>query len=234
MRNFDVMVESTPSKSYRVNRVRSQYDLRAETIKERFTGTLDIDDNWNIGVITGPSGSGKSSIARQLWPNEMGIKPGPWKSPSVVDDLPGEDDESVFKTLHRVGFGSIPSWLKPFHVLSMGEQMRVETAWRLLTPDPVVVVDEFTSTVDRDIARFACIAIRKAILESGKKFVAVSCHRDFIDWLAPDWVLDTKDMTFAKKANGPILLSELRSGDVLPGSGICSVDIIISRTTCRR
>ena len=234
MRNFDVTVESKPSKSYRVNRVRSQYDLRAETITERFTGSLDIDEDWGIGVITGPSGSGKSSIARQLWPAEMAIKPGPWKSASVVDDLPGEDDENIFRTLHRVGFGSIPSWLKPFGVLSMGEQMRVETAWRLLTPDPVVVVDEFTSTVDRDIARFACIAIRKAIMESGKKFVAVSCHRDFIEWLAPDWVLDTKDMTFTKKANGPISICGSRLGGVLPGSGICSVGITISRTTCRR
>jgi ABC-type lipoprotein export system ATPase subunit len=234
MRNFDVTVESEPSKSYRVNRVRSQYDLRATTIRERFTGTLDIGDDWGIGVITGPSGSGKSSIARQLWPAEMGVKPGPWRSPSVIDDLPGQDDETIFKTLHRVGFGSIPSWLKPFGVLSMGEQMRVETAWRLLTPDPVVVVDEFTSTVDRDIARFACIAIRKAITESGKKFVAVSCHRDFIEWLAPDWVLDTKDMTFTKKTNGPISISGSRLGGALPGCGVCSVGITISRTFCRR
>jgi ATPase subunit of ABC transporter with duplicated ATPase domains len=227
------MVESRPSNSYRVNRVRSQYDLRDEVIRERFTGALDVDDDWQIGVITGPSGSGKSSIARQLWPTEIKVKPGPWKSSSVVDDLPGDDDD-VFRMLHRVGFGSIPSWLKPFGVLSMGEQMRVETAWRLLSPADTVVVDEFSSTVDRDIARFACVAIRKAIQASGKQFVAVSCHRDFIDWLAPDWVLDTRTMQVEKKKSGQTCESNSKSLRVPSQHGRNSVVITICRTRCRK
>lgn len=48
--------------------------------------------------------------------------------------------------------------------------------------------------VDRQVAQTACIAINKAIKRAEKKFVAVSCHYDILDWLQPDWVLDTKDM----------------------------------------
>ena len=29
-----------------------------------------------------------------------------------------------------------------------------------------------------------------------KKFVAVSCHRDIVDWLEPDWVYDTEEQRF--------------------------------------
>lgn len=29
-----------------------------------------------------------------------------------------------------------------------------------------------------------------------KRFIAVSCHFDIIDWLMPDWIFNTNDMTF--------------------------------------
>jgi ABC-type ATPase with predicted acetyltransferase domain len=161
----------------------------------------------------------------------MAVNPGPWRSRSVIDDLPGDDDD-VFRTLHRVGFGSIPSWLEPFSVLSTGEQMRVEIAWRLLGPDNTVVVDEFTSTVDRDIARFACVAIRKAIKASNKQFVAVSCHNDFIEWLAPDWILNTQTMQTEKKKTGKISGSNLKLDPVINQDGMSSVVITICRTRC--
>ena len=30
----------------------------------------------------------------------------------------------------------------------------------------------------------------------GKKFVAVSCHDDIIEWLQPDWLYDTNQQIF--------------------------------------
>ena len=55
------------------------------------------------------------------------------------------------------------------------------------------VPDEFTSTVDRQVAKVLCIALNKTLKEHypEKKFVAVSCHKDFIEYLQPDWVYDT-------------------------------------------
>ena len=37
-------------------------------------------------------------------------------------------------------------------------------------------------------------AIAVAIKKTNKKFVAVSCHYDILDWLQPDWVFDTNKM----------------------------------------
>ena len=196
---FDILRQSEPSTTWRVAKMRSAYDLTANRIIEHFQGELELPDSWQIGVITGHSGTGKSTIARELWPDSY-ITQFEYSAPSVIDDFPKTlDDEELFKTLHRVGFGSIPSWLKPYNVLSQGECMRVDLARAILSDRKLIVFDEFTSTVDRDVAKFVCAAVKKAVRETKKQLIVVSCHDDFIDWLAPDWVFSTNDMRLKKK-----------------------------------
>jgi hypothetical protein len=45
----------------------------------------------------------------------------------------------------------------------------------------------------------------KSIRKTDKQFVAVTCHYDVVDWLEPDWVLWTDDMTLIKKRTRPKL-----------------------------
>ena len=35
-----------------------------------------------------------------------------------------------------------------------------------------------------------------ALRKMNKKFVAVACHRDIIEWLEPDWIYDTDEQMF--------------------------------------
>ena len=56
--------------------------------------------------------------------------------------------------------------------------------------------DEFTSVVDRTVARVSSFAIQKALRKTNTQFVAVTCHYDVQEWLMPDWVFRTDDMTF--------------------------------------
>ena len=49
-------------------------------------------------------------------------------------------------------------------------------------------MDEFTSVVDRTVARIGSAALARTVRGRGLRFVAVSCHDDIIDWLQPDWV----------------------------------------------
>lgn len=117
-----------------------------------------------------------------------------YNSKSVIDDMPAHCSvDDISKMFYAVGFGSVPSWLKPYSVLSNGEKMRVDLANALLRYNEVAF-DEFTSVVDRNVAKTCCIAIKKAIKLTGKKFIAVSCHYDILDYLEPDWVFDTKEM----------------------------------------
>jgi GNAT superfamily N-acetyltransferase len=59
-------------------------------------------------------------------------------------------------------------------------------------PTPLVVFDEFTSVVDRNVARACSAAVSKGIRRGNIpcRFVAVTCHYDVAEWLEADWVLD--------------------------------------------
>ena len=154
---------------------------------------LPIEDKeWSVGLVVGPSGSGKSSLARALWPEAD--RPADTWTPdeSVVDNFPkGMGIREVVDLLTAVGLGSPPAWIRPYRTLSTGEAFRASLARALAETDGLVVVDEFTSTVDRQVAKVASHAVQKAVRKRGKQLIAVTCHYDVIDWLQPDWVYDT-------------------------------------------
>ena len=104
--------------------------------------------------------------------------------------------QEITKALTSVGFASVPSWLKPYSVLSNGEKMRCDLARAILSDKELFVFDEFTSVVDRNVAKIGSFAMQKAIRKTNKRFIAVTCHYDVEDWLLPDWVFDTNSMTF--------------------------------------
>ena len=160
---------------------------------------LPIEEQpWSVGLVVGPSGSGKSTVMRNVWgePAELA-----WSAPSVIDDVaPGIGIDRIAETFGSVGFNTIPAWMRPHAVLSNGERFRADIARRLLElPDPIVV-DEFTSVVDRQVAKVASHAIQKYVRKNGRKFVAVGCHYDVIDWLQPDWVLDMATCSFTRRS----------------------------------
>ncbi len=194
MPNFDIVRVNTPDITYRVAKVQADYDVKLEHSCEHFVGSIDIpdDDKWHIGLIVGGSATGKSTIAKELFP-DIYVNGYNYTHKSVIDDMPCDNVNQIEKMFYAVGFGSVPSWLKPYEVLSEGEKMRVDLARAMLSSDRVCF-DEFTSVVDRQVARTACIAIKKAIIENKMHFIAVSCHRDIIEWLTPDWVFDTSTM----------------------------------------
>jgi len=66
---------------------------------------------------------------------------------------------------------------------------------------PLVVCDEFTSVVDRTVAKIGSAAVANA-LRDGRipgRFVAVSCHADVAEWLSPDWLIDTVAGTCSRR-----------------------------------
>ena len=86
--------------------------------------------------------------------------------------------------------------MRPFHVLSNGEQFRVGLARLLAELPELAVVDEFTSVVDRTVAQLGSTALAKTVRRRGGKFVAVSCHEDIEEWLQPDWVYRPAELRF--------------------------------------
>lgn len=194
MPNFDIVRENKANNTFRVAKIMSDFDVQLHTVKEVFQGEIIYPDDWKIGLIVGGSGTGKTTIARELFQSDF-EEDFEYKHNSVVDDLEGKSLEEIQRMFYTVGFGSVPSWLKPYHVLSNGEKMRVDLARKFLKND-FVVFDEFTSVVDRQVAKTMCVAIKKMMEKTKeKRFVAISCHFDIVEYLQPDWVFNTDTMT---------------------------------------
>jgi GNAT superfamily N-acetyltransferase len=208
---------------------------------------------WRIGLIVGPSGSGKSTIARHMFGQRFYERREWPPDRAVIDGLGNRPIKQVTGLFTAVGFSSPPSWIKPYHVLSGGEQFRCDLARALgtlqtgvmgdgsqgqanketrrqgdketaggeqgrspclpvsLSPCPssdstfavspavpLVAFDEFTSVVDRNVARVASAAIAKGLRSGqiGGQFVAVTCHYDVTEWLQPDWIIDMATARF--------------------------------------
>ena len=89
--------------------------------------------------------------------------------------------------------------MRPYAVLSNGEKFRVDMARTLAEMPDLAVVDEFTSVVDRQVAQVGSSCVAKAVRRRGRKFVAVSCHYDILDWLQPDWVFQPHTGVFERR-----------------------------------
>lgn len=74
-------------------------------LEKRFKGSLPIEEgDWQIGVIVGRSGSGKTSIAKQLFP-EAYIRGFEYTRKCVLDDFPEElETGEITRTLCSVGY----------------------------------------------------------------------------------------------------------------------------------
>ena len=197
MPNFDIIKTSEIENSFRNKSIIDTYELNIKKVTEKFKGNLDIDNKkWNIGLIVGRSGTGKTTVAKECF-SEYYFEDFEWDNKSVIENMPKDIELShITKIFNSVGFGTVWSWLKPYFVLSNGEKMRVNLARCILESQDKIVFDEFTSVVDRTIAKTASCALSKAIRKLDKQFIGVSCHKDIIEWLEPDWIYDTDKKKF--------------------------------------
>lgn len=199
MSGIVIVRESTVRKTPRVMQLEGIFDVPpSEKSAEQWTVDLQLPESWNVGLIVGASGSGKTTVARELFGNNI-INGFEWsKDKSILDDFPKEMSiKDICDLLSSVGFSSPPSWVRPFHVLSNGEQFRVNMARALVENKDIAVVDEFTSVVDRTVAQIGSAAIQKTVRKRNQKFIAVSCHYDIAEWLEPDWIYQPATNEFA-------------------------------------
>lgn len=145
----------------------------------------DLPDTWGIGLIVGPSGSGKSSLLRSRFGDEQRVE---WATDrSVCSHF--IDEEDAIARLGAVGLNSIPTWTRPYYALSTGEKFRADLARRL---GDNAVIDEFTSVVDRNVAKACSVALHRYVDRATVRcMVLASCHYDIVDWLQPEWWFDT-------------------------------------------
>jgi ABC-type lipoprotein export system ATPase subunit/GNAT superfamily N-acetyltransferase len=141
---------------------------------------------WNIGVIYGGSGTGKTTLLKEfgsLTDDDFD------ETKPLVSNFDWLDPKEATFLLSAMGLSSVPTWLRPFSLLSNGEQYRASLAYKVgkAKPGDVILIDEFTSVVDRDVAKAMSNALQKYIRRHNKKIILASCHFDIMEWLQPDW-----------------------------------------------
>ena len=227
MPSFDLIKTWENPESFRAQSVIGSFALVDCKLEKHFRGSLPIDEEpWQIGVIVGRSGTGKTSMAKELF-GAAYINRFEYSHKSILDDFPEYlSVADITRALCSVGFASPPDWLKSYEQLSQGEKMRVDIARALMLQQDLIVFDEFTSVVDREVAQVSAFAISKAIRKTKKRFIAVTCHYDVVDWLEPDWIFTTDTMGFIKKKNqDPKLLSTFADAAQISGDSLGNITI---------
>jgi ABC-type ATPase involved in cell division len=164
------------------------FDLSFEGTSSFKCWAKPIVGDFSLGLIIGPSGSGKSLLLKEFGQEEK-IEWNPKKA--IVSHF--SDPLEATERLMSVGFNDVRAFVRPYHVLSTGEQFRADLARRLRNGS---VIDEFTSVVDRNVAKAASVALKRHAAKVGiKNVVLATCHRDILEWLSPDWYFDTTDGT---------------------------------------
>jgi GNAT superfamily N-acetyltransferase len=146
----------------------------------------DLPEHWNIGVIVGASGTGKSQLLTQF---DGQLEPVPnWDySRSIASHF--DDAVDASEKLSAAGLMSVPEWVKPHNVLSNGQKFRADLARSLYN---CARIDEFTSVVDRNVAKAASTSMARYVRNNDiEGIVIATCHRDILEYLEPDWVIDT-------------------------------------------
>ncbi|CAE7226594.1 unnamed protein product [Symbiodinium natans] len=161
--------------------------------------SLPVPHDFKLGVITGPSGSGKSSLAADVFGASPVIS---WSAEPVIAHFESLDRAREFLEAAHLD----PSIaMRPYSSLSGGEQARADMA-RVLDlgcRDPkgqgkrprykALILDEFTSLVDRRTANAMAQGLQRLVQRRRlSKVVVVSCHSDFVhkSALEPDWLFE--------------------------------------------
>jgi ABC-type lipoprotein export system ATPase subunit/GNAT superfamily N-acetyltransferase len=148
---------------------------------------LEENEKWNIGVIYGGSGCGKSTILKTFGQIKEPIFD---NSKSLISNFSWLSPKDAANLLSSMGLSSIPCYLRPHCTLSNGEQYRANLAYCVSKAknEDVILIDEYTSVVDRDVAKAMSNALQKFIRRENKKIILASCHFDIMEWLQPDWI----------------------------------------------
>lgn len=143
-----------------------------------------LDFDFKTLCIVGASGSGKSTLLREFKNYKSELRH--YDDNAIVSNFATPQDAS--ERLSAVGLNSMPVWCRPRRVLSVGEGFRADLALNL---ESYSIFDEFTSTIDRNVAKSTCNGVKRYIDDKNLHHVVFcSCHKDYIPFLKPDIVID--------------------------------------------
>jgi ABC-type lipoprotein export system ATPase subunit len=166
-------------------------------------------DDWNILLICGKSGSGKSTILNEVYGTSKPIMYD--YSKCVISQFPRLTEEEVCDLLSSMGLASVPTWLRKPQELSNGERARLDIAKAIYDANGgIVLLDEYTSVVNRAAAKSMSHALQRYARQKGLKIIIASCHFDIVEWLQPDYMFNLEH----RDENGEVEMEKMVYEDI--------------------
>jgi ABC-type lipoprotein export system ATPase subunit len=197
---YIVNLESPIAKSFRCVKAANSLDIDPEAkSKHHLKVNADLDTDYNVGLIVGASGSGKTTLAKKIFGDDC-FKTLLKEDTPIIDQLPEHlDYDQCAQLLAGVGLTSVPCWIRPAYTLSNGQKARAEACLQMANTEGTIIIDEWTSVVDRTVGKVMSSSIQKHARRTKKKIVLASCHYDVIDWLNPDWIIDCNKQEYIER-----------------------------------
>lgn len=185
-------------------------DIAKKSVHHLVIDNIAIPKDWNVGLIYGASGSGKTTLAKAIFGDDIFHTVINGDTP-IINQLPeGLTYDECASILTGIGLNSVPCWVRPVKTLSNGQLARAEAALLMTqaTDTNIVCVDEWTSVVDRTVAKAMSHCLQKFARSKGKRIILLSCHNDVLEWLNPDFMIDCNEQRFISRANENFFFGE--------------------------
>jgi len=194
----EVKLQSEISDSFRCQMACNalDIDINKKSVHHLLVDGISIPEQWHVGLICGASGSGKTTLAKKVFGDNI-FRTILDEDKPIIDQLPANlSYDECAEILSGIGLNSVPCWVRPVKTLSNGQRARAEAALLMVQDAEVICIDEWTSVVDRTVAKAMSHCVQKFAKKRNKQIILLSCHYDIIEWLSPDWVIDCNEQKF--------------------------------------
>ena len=152
----------------------------------------------DVVYITGQSGSGKSTILRELAKQmaEQGLKVADidkveLREVPLVDQI-GKNTDEALRLMGLAGINDANLWVRKPSELSDGQRYRLRLAKIIESGAAVWTADEFLAVLDRETAKVIAFAMQNLARKQGVTFIVATTHRDMVPDLAPSISINKK------------------------------------------
>ncbi|OYV36825.1 MAG: ABC transporter [Rhodospirillales bacterium 20-64-7] len=154
---------------------------------------IDIEQG-DVVYITGQSGSGKSTVLRELAKQmeELGVADldgVPLDSTKSLIDQIGHNTDEGIRLMGIAGINDAYLWCRKPQELSDGQRYRFRLAKIIESGAKVWTADEFLAVLDRDTAKVIAFNMQKIARKIGATLLVATTHNDMVPDLAPSVVI---------------------------------------------